>query len=90
MKGMGSCGIWPSSFMRCSSWCAGQRLRRVDPAALMGSPGDDGGPSALLAYADEALFEAEQDEEAPVPPGERAVLQEWVRKLVAALWAARR
>jgi hypothetical protein len=63
---------------------------RVSPAALMGSPGDDGGPSALLSYADEALFEAEQDEEAPVPPGERAVLQGWVRKLVAALWAARR
>ena len=63
---------------------------RVDPAALMGSPGGDGGPSALVSYADEALFEAEQDEEAPVPPGERAALQEWVRKLVAALWAARR
>jgi hypothetical protein len=63
---------------------------RVNPAALMGSPGNDGGPSALLSYADEALFEAEQDEEAPVPAGERAALREWVRKLVAALWAARR
>ena len=63
---------------------------RVDPAALMGSPGGDGGPAALIAYADEALFEAEQDEETPVPPGERAALQEWMRKLVAALWAARR
>jgi hypothetical protein len=63
---------------------------RVDPAALMGSPGGDGGPSALVSYADEALFEAEQDEEAPVPAGERAALREWVRKLVAALWAARR
>jgi hypothetical protein len=56
----------------------------------MGSPGGDGGPSALVSYADEALFEAEQDEEAPVPAGERAALREWVRKLVAALWAARR
>jgi hypothetical protein len=63
---------------------------RVDPAALMGSPGGDGGPSALVCYADEALFEAEQDEEAPVPATERAALQEWMRKLVAALWAARR
>jgi hypothetical protein len=62
---------------------------RVDPAALTGSPGGDGGPSALVSYADEALFDAEQDEEAPVPPGERAALQEWMRKLVAALWAAR-
>ncbi len=63
---------------------------RVDPAALMGSPGGDGGPSALVAYADEALFEAEQDEEAPVAAKEAAVLREWVRHLVAALWAARR
>ena len=63
---------------------------RVDPAALTGSPGGEGGPSALVAYADEALFEAEQDEEAPVPAKEAAVLREWVRHLVAALWAARR
>jgi hypothetical protein len=63
---------------------------RVDPAVLMGSPGGDGGPSALVSYADEALFEAEQDEEAPVPAQEGAVLREWVRKLVAALWAVRR
>jgi hypothetical protein len=63
---------------------------RVDPAALKGSPGGEGGPSALVAYADEALFEAEQDEEAPVPATEAAVLREWVRQLVAALWAARR
>jgi hypothetical protein len=63
---------------------------RVDPAALKESPGDDGGPSALLDYADEALFEAEQDEEAPVPAREHAELRDWSRKLVAALWAARR
>ena len=61
---------------------------RVDPAALMGSPEGDGGPSALLLYADEALFEAE-NEEAPVPAEERAALRGSVRKLVAALWAAR-
>jgi hypothetical protein len=63
---------------------------RVDPAALTGSPGGEGGPSALVSYADEALFEAEQDEEAPVPAAERAALQDFIRKLVAALWAARR
>ncbi len=63
---------------------------RVDPAALTGSPEGDGGPSALVAYADEALFAAEQDEEAPVPAKEAAVLRTWVRQLVAALWAARR
>ena len=62
---------------------------RVNPAALMESPEGDGGPSALLLYADEALFEAEQHEEAPVPAEERAAVREWVRKLVAALWAAR-
>jgi len=63
---------------------------RVDPAALTTSPGGDGGPSALVCYADEALFEAEQDEEAPVPAKEAAVVRKWVRHLVAALWAARR
>ncbi len=63
---------------------------RVDPAALKTSPGGEGGPSALIAYADEALFEAEQDEEAPVPANEAAELRGWVRNLVAALWAARR
>jgi hypothetical protein len=63
---------------------------RVDPAALKESPGDGGGPDALLAYADEALFEAEQDEEAPLPAGERTLVRNWSRKLVAALWAARR
>jgi hypothetical protein len=68
----------------------GMAPARVDPAALMGSPGGDGGPSAFVSYADEALFEAEQDEEAPVPAAERAALREWVKKLVAALWAARR
>jgi hypothetical protein len=62
---------------------------RVDPAALTKSPGGDGGPSALILYADEALFEAEQNEEAPVPAEERAALRGSTRKLVAALWAAR-
>ena len=64
---------------------------RVDPAVLEKSPGDDGGPAAALqAYADEALFEAEQEEEAPVPAAERAVIRELGKKLVAALWAMRR
>lgn len=63
---------------------------RVNPAALTKSPEGDGGPSALLTYADEALFEAEQNEEAPVAAEERAALREWMRKLVAALWAVRR
>ncbi|MGO8968836.1 MAG: hypothetical protein ACLQDQ_04620 [Myxococcaceae bacterium] len=63
---------------------------RVDPAALKTSPGGEGGPAALIAYADEALFEAEQDEEAPVAANEAAALRGWVRNLVAALWAARR
>jgi hypothetical protein len=44
----------------------------------------------LASYADEALFEAEHDEEAPVPAEEAAALRETVRNLVAALWAARR
>ncbi len=63
---------------------------RVDPAALKGSPGSEGGPAAFFSYADEALLEAEQEEEAPVPAGETAALRGWMKKLVAALWAARR
>lgn len=63
---------------------------RVDPAALKKSPGESRAPAALLAYVDEALFEAEQDEEAPVPARERAAVRQGGKVLAAALWAARK
>ncbi len=46
-------------------------------------------PAALLEYADEAIFEAEQDEEAPLAPDESAKLRVTVTRCLRALWAAR-
>jgi hypothetical protein len=47
-------------------------------------------PEALAAYADEALFEAEQDEEHPLSPEELAKVRTWVKRGLAALWGARK
>jgi hypothetical protein len=47
-------------------------------------------PGALAAYADEALFEAEQDEEHPLSPEELAKVRTWVKRGQAALWGARK
>jgi hypothetical protein len=47
-------------------------------------------PEALAAYAVEALFEAEQDEEHPLSPEELAKVRTLVRRGLAALWGARK
>jgi hypothetical protein len=47
-------------------------------------------PAALLEYADEAIFEAEQDEEVPLLPDEAAKVRAVVTRCLDALWAARR
>ncbi|MFL5354762.1 hypothetical protein [Archangium sp.] len=47
-------------------------------------------PPALAAYADEALFEAEQDEEHPLSPEELAKVRSLVKRGMAALWGARK
>jgi hypothetical protein len=49
-------------------------------------------PAALAAYADEALFEAEQeqDEEHPLSPQELAKVRTLVKRGLAALWSARK
>jgi hypothetical protein len=47
-------------------------------------------PAALLEYADEQLFEAEQDEESPLAPDEAAEVRRIVTGCLRALWAARR
>ena len=47
-------------------------------------------PEALTAYADEALFEAEQDEEHPLSPEELAKVRVLVKRGLAALWGARK
>lgn len=47
-------------------------------------------PEALAAYADEALFEAEHDEERPLPADELARVRTLARRGLAALWGARK
>jgi hypothetical protein len=47
-------------------------------------------PMALLEYADEQIFEAEQDEESPLAPDEAAEVRGIVTRSLRALWAARR
>jgi hypothetical protein len=66
-------------------------LVSVDPAALE-KPGTEAPPvpQALAAYAEEALFEAEQDEEQPLSAEELARVRTLVRNGLAALWRARK
>jgi hypothetical protein len=68
-----------------------QGLASVAPEA-MEDPGTEAlpVPPALTAYADEALFEAEQDEEHPLSPEELAKVRTLVKRGTAALWSARK
>jgi len=65
-------------------------LASVDPAALREDTEAPPVPQALTAYADEALFEAEQDEEHPLSAEELARVRTLVRRGLAALWKARK
>ncbi len=47
-------------------------------------------PEALAAYADEALFEAEQDEEHPLTAEELTRVRTLVKRGLGALWGARK
>jgi hypothetical protein len=64
---------------------SGRPLGPVGQAELKG-----GGtaPSALEAYVDEALTEAEQDEQEPIPADEAPRVREHVRTALGALWRA--
>jgi hypothetical protein len=66
-------------------------LASVDPAVLE-KPGTEVPPvpQALAAYAEEALFEAEQDEEQPLSAEELKRVRTLVRGGLAALWRARK
>lgn len=68
-----------------------QGLASVAPAALE-APGMEAPsvPTALSAYADEALFEAEQDEEHPLSPEELVKVRPLVKRGLTALWSARK
>jgi hypothetical protein len=70
-------------------WPSG--LSSVDPAVLE-KPGTEVPPvpPTLTAYAEESLFEAEQDEEQPLSAEESARVRTLVRSGLAALWGARK
>jgi hypothetical protein len=59
------------------------RVLEADPP-----PGAAPLPPALVAYAEEALFEAEQDEEAPLSAEEAPRVRTLVMRGLAALWSA--
>jgi hypothetical protein len=65
-------------------------LSFVDPAALEKDSDAPPVPDTLQTYADEALFEAEQDEEHPLSPEELERVRTLVRRGLAALWRARK
>jgi hypothetical protein len=65
-------------------------LTPVNPAALEADTEAPPVPQPLQAYADEALFEAEQDEEQPLPSQELEAVRRLVRRGLAALWSARK
>lgn len=60
------------------------------PGAMQEDPVLDPALNDVLVYVDEALFEAEHDDEAPLPPGEAKQVRERVVRGLGALWAARR
>jgi hypothetical protein len=61
-------------------------LRQVAPEAL--NEQEPQVPAALWAYAEEAIFEAEQDEEAPLEAKEAETVRTWAKRSLAALWRA--
>ncbi|MBN1206154.1 MAG: hypothetical protein JXB05_14650 [Myxococcaceae bacterium] len=66
-------------------------LASVDPAVLEREDTEAPPvPQALTAYAEEALFEAEQDEERPLSAEELARVRTLVRRGLAGLWRARK
>jgi hypothetical protein len=66
-------------------------LASVDPAVLEREDTEAPPvPEALAAYAEEALFEAEQDEEHPLSAEELARVRTLVRRGLLGLWRARK
>ncbi|AKQ69348.1 hypothetical protein A176_006260 [Myxococcus hansupus] len=65
-------------------------LTSVNPAVLEADTDAPPVPQPLKDYADEALFEAEQDEEQPLSSQELEVVRRLVHRGLAALWGARK
>lgn len=55
-----------------------------------GAPGGAQVPEAFSSYVEEAIFEAEHDEEAPLPADEAKRVRDTVGRCLSALWRARR
>jgi len=68
-------------------WAAG--VRSVTEEGLR-NPDADGVPAALMNYAEEELFEAEQDDAEPLTADEAAQAGRAVETGLAALWSARK
>jgi hypothetical protein len=66
----------------------GARVRRLSSADLRTEPSPHLIPPALAAYVDESVFEAEQDEEQPLPPDFGAMVRKVARAGWVALWSA--
>lgn len=69
-------------------WSPG--VASVRPAALVADTTAPPVPQSLRTYADEALFEAEQDEEQPLTAQELEAVRTLVQSGLAALWGARK
>lgn len=67
-------------------WPAG--LLTVQRAKL-GGPSDEPAPAALVRYAEEAVFESQQDEQTPLPSADAKRVELLVGQALAALWSAR-
>ncbi|MFP2963127.1 hypothetical protein ACLEPN_36545 [Myxococcus sp. 1LA] len=65
-------------------------LTSVKPAELEADTDAPPVPQPLKDYADEVLFEAEQDEEQPLSSQELEVVRRLVHRGLAALWGARK
>jgi hypothetical protein len=57
---------------------------------LRGQAPAEKAPSSLRAYAEEAVFEAEQDEQTPLSPADAGQVRAVVERGLSALWSARK
>jgi hypothetical protein len=71
-------------------WPPGVASVHEKALAQVPGSGDAAAPEALSAYVEEAIFEAEHDEEAPLPADEAKRVRDTVGRCLSALWRARR
>lgn len=71
-------------------WSPGVASVQEKALTSQGPSGDAQVPDALSAYAEEAIFEAEHDDEAPLSADEARRVRDTVGRCLRALWRARR